>query len=249
MLIDNKPIEEYQFFKAMIAIPCVEAIYLTGSRARGDHHERSDIDLTISCPLATPQQWEQIKDIARSNQETLLRVDPVCLEHITSKGHRDVVLHKRQLLYLKTYGGPSIIEERKSAFFDIWSEKLDGWMAHMPAVDAVANETQQKQLIECFQACFDCIWVIVRKSIAIHGMYTNTPLSTFREAYMEGWLENRLLWERMIEDYRLTKQVPMPPHELPRFNQQVPLYLQEMRKTASHVIDIVKPYIHAHAVE
>lgn len=248
MLIDNKPIEEYQFFKAMIAIPCVEAIYLTGSRARGDHNERSDIDLTISCPLATPQQWEQIIEIARNNTETLLRVDPIWLEKITVTGHRNIVIHKRQLLYLKTFGGPSIIEERKSAFFDVWSKKLDSSMATMPAVDVAPNETQQKQIIESFQACFDCIWVIVRKAIAIHGMYTNTPLSSFREAYMEGWLENRLLWERMIEDYRLTT-LPIPLNELPRLNQQVPLYLQEMRKAASQVMAIVKPYIHAHAVE
>jgi predicted nucleotidyltransferase len=38
----------------------VERIILFGSRARGDHHERSDIDLGIACPGASPEEWAAI---------------------------------------------------------------------------------------------------------------------------------------------------------------------------------------------
>ena len=88
---------------------------------------------------------------------------------------------------------------------------------------------------------------MVRKGIAIHGMHTNTPLTTFREAYMEGWLDNRLLWERMLEDYHLSK-LPQPPDILLPIYQRMPTYIAEIKKTADKMLTIIKPYIHAHVI-
>jgi predicted nucleotidyltransferase len=244
MRIDGKPIEAYRFFQDIVALPCVEAIYLIGSRARGDHNERSDIDLAVSCPLASDAEWEHVRTLARSNNETLLRVDPVRLENITAPGFRDFVLHKRQLLYLKTFGGHTIVEERESALFDVLSEKLDGWIAALPSPQDTGTDAGRRQLLDCFHGGFECLWGITRKAIAIHGMHTNTPLSTFREAYMEGWLDNRLLWEAMIEDYHLTRKPPEP-GMFEQLQARLPGYLREMRAAADHVISIIKPYLHA----
>jgi predicted nucleotidyltransferase len=78
----------------------VERIILFGSRARGDHDERSDIDLGIACPGASPEEWAVIWNIV-DEAPTLLNVDLVRLEHIDDAlrqaiEREGVVLYARQ---------------------------------------------------------------------------------------------------------------------------------------------------------
>jgi predicted nucleotidyltransferase len=61
-------------------VPSVERILLFGSRARGDHDERSDIDLAVACPGADDADWARIWLIV-DDAPTLLAVDLVRLEH------------------------------------------------------------------------------------------------------------------------------------------------------------------------
>ena len=61
-------------------VPSVERILLFGSRARGDHDERSDIDLAVACPTADDDDWARIWLIV-DDAPTLLAVDLVRLEH------------------------------------------------------------------------------------------------------------------------------------------------------------------------
>ena len=60
---DIKSIKQYSFFKQLKKLPFVEAIYLYGSRARGDFLEYSDIDLAIVCPNASTEDWFKIEEI------------------------------------------------------------------------------------------------------------------------------------------------------------------------------------------
>ena len=56
--------------------PFVEAIILYGSRARGDHWERSDIDLAVVCPDASIKDWFLLTDVI-DDAPTLLKIDLV----------------------------------------------------------------------------------------------------------------------------------------------------------------------------
>jgi uncharacterized protein len=72
-------LDRYAFIAALAALPFVKAVWLYGSRARGDHYPRSDIDLALEAPGATAAEWEQalgVVDVA----DTLLRVDCVRLD-------------------------------------------------------------------------------------------------------------------------------------------------------------------------
>ncbi|MBI2380301.1 MAG: nucleotidyltransferase domain-containing protein [Gammaproteobacteria bacterium] len=69
----------YQFLERLQALPFVEAIWLYGSRARGDHRPRSDIDLAIVCPAASDRQWQEVLDIVE-NADTLLEIDCLRLD-------------------------------------------------------------------------------------------------------------------------------------------------------------------------
>ena len=58
----------------------VERILLFGSRARGDHDERSDIDLAVACPAADAGDWAKILLLV-DDAPTLLPIDLVRFEH------------------------------------------------------------------------------------------------------------------------------------------------------------------------
>lgn len=70
---------QYKFIDSLKELPFIKAIYLFGSRARGDHTKKSDIDLAIDCPNASAQDWDQIMDIVE-NADTLLKIDVVELK-------------------------------------------------------------------------------------------------------------------------------------------------------------------------
>ena len=60
--------------------PAVERVWLFGSRARGDHFERSDIDLAIEAPSMDDSDWVRIKLEFEDEAPTLLLIDLVRIE-------------------------------------------------------------------------------------------------------------------------------------------------------------------------
>ncbi|MBF0370116.1 MAG: nucleotidyltransferase domain-containing protein [Magnetococcales bacterium] len=83
----------------LAALPHVERVILFGSRARGDHDERADIDLAVACPNASESQWSDIWHLT-DQAPTLLEIDlvrlegaqPKLLENVQNEG---VVLYER----------------------------------------------------------------------------------------------------------------------------------------------------------
>jgi predicted nucleotidyltransferase len=74
--------QKYSFIRTLSELPFIEKIILYGSRSRGDHRDRSDIDLAIECPKATNTQWiMQIMKIIE-NADTLLKIDCVRLDEL-----------------------------------------------------------------------------------------------------------------------------------------------------------------------
>lgn len=72
---------DYRFIHDLKALPCVKAVYLFGSRARGDGGPRSDIDLAIQLNAhREPNDWRKVVDIIEG-ADTLLEIDCVDLDH------------------------------------------------------------------------------------------------------------------------------------------------------------------------
>ncbi|AEY02312.1 DNA polymerase beta domain-containing protein [Oceanimonas sp. GK1] len=78
-MTESIPLKHYHFLGELVSLPFVEAVYLFGSRARGDHRERSDIDLAVFCPKASAQDWLQVLAIVE-RADTLLTIDCVRLD-------------------------------------------------------------------------------------------------------------------------------------------------------------------------
>ena len=95
---------QYKFFDQLKSIPCVEAIYLFGSRARRDNRKRSDIDIAINCPSASDKDWNQILDIIES-ADTLLKIDCVRLDQLSdSNSLKANIIQESKTIYKKHAG-------------------------------------------------------------------------------------------------------------------------------------------------
>jgi predicted nucleotidyltransferase len=77
-------ITQADFFKKLMKLPFVSRVILYGSRARGSNRERSDIDLAIDCPQASPADWLALSDLIEDNKDTLLNVDYVRYDELSS---------------------------------------------------------------------------------------------------------------------------------------------------------------------
>ncbi len=65
-------------------LPSVEGVLLFGSRARGDAHPRSDVDLAVQGSSITPAEWQMILDWVEQ-AETLLPLDCIWLNEADSQ--------------------------------------------------------------------------------------------------------------------------------------------------------------------
>ena len=68
----------------------VKRILLFGSRARGDHQERSDIDLAVECPDVSVREWQAVLDIIEE-APTLLPIDCIRLETASEDLKRSIL--------------------------------------------------------------------------------------------------------------------------------------------------------------
>ncbi|MBF0444789.1 MAG: nucleotidyltransferase domain-containing protein [Magnetococcales bacterium] len=83
----------------LATLPYVEKVILYGSRARGDHEERSDIDLAVLCPNAKEKQWTEIwlyiEDAPTLYSIDIVRLDEVNRELQENVAREGVVLYER----------------------------------------------------------------------------------------------------------------------------------------------------------
>jgi uncharacterized protein len=75
----------------------VQRVVLFGSRAVGDHDERSDFDIAVSAPDLAPDRWSQLRDSV-AHARTLYRLSVTLLESMPER-LRDSVLSQGITLY------------------------------------------------------------------------------------------------------------------------------------------------------
>ena len=81
-------------------MPVVESVILYGSRARGTHRERSDIDLAVVCPAASSRDWLDMTNII-DEAPTLLKIDLVLYGEMQNEFRNEIdregiVLYERE---------------------------------------------------------------------------------------------------------------------------------------------------------
>lgn len=91
----------YRFMERLKTLSFIEAIYLYGSRARGEQSSRSDIDLAIQCPSASQRDWLRVLEIVEE-ADTLFEIDCVRLDELHDGDRlKQRILKQRKTLYQK----------------------------------------------------------------------------------------------------------------------------------------------------
>jgi predicted nucleotidyltransferase len=70
--------------RRLASFPHVRRVVLFGSRARGGHDDRSDVDLAVEVPSAGAREWDELGGIVEET-ETLLDIDLVRLDRASDE--------------------------------------------------------------------------------------------------------------------------------------------------------------------
>lgn len=81
-------------------VSTINKIILFGSRAVGDHSDRSDIDLAFVAPNMTSEEWTKIYFTIEDELDTLLRLDLVKYEDASEDLKREIKQHGK-VIYTK----------------------------------------------------------------------------------------------------------------------------------------------------
>lgn len=228
----EKKFTEYDFFKHLTALPYIEAIYVYGSRMRGDADKRSDLDLAISCPEATEEEWQHIMSIIE-RAVFLLRVDCRRMDTLPDDAFKEYLLRTRVPVYVRN----------PFDFYDrLWQEIKPALHDFRTSLSEPANPQADYfyPAILQFRTTFWSFFRFLRRYLLIYqGIRTNTPVASLREAYVSGLIEDRPLWEELIQS-RIRSDIGCTVELANTLMERLPTYLAAMEQTTDILLEKIR---------
>ena len=188
---DRNDLRRYDFFQQISCLPFVDKIVLFGSRARGDHHDRSDIDLAVFCDQASDEEWQQVLDCLREDRiDTLLKVDCVRFER-SNAALKEHIMIEGKVLYEKNR--PTTIERPKNRKEPIKMSE-----------NKLANHLSNSQ--RCLQRLDDAISQPLDEDMfmldaVVHRF--NIAFELLMDTLLEYCVESDLLPKERVKEYEL----------------------------------------------
>lgn len=216
-------ITSHHFFKQLSKLAFIDAIWLYGSRARGEQNERSDIDLAIICPKANEADWRQVRDIIEA-ADTLLEIDYVRFDELAEDDPlRENILDDKQVLYSREslpnwYENYVVLGQALARLEEMMHEPED------------RNSYVKDATIQRFELAVELMWKCLKKICQAEGYETNSPKNTLQKAYSIGLLDDEKVWLDMLVDRNLTSHT-YKKHLADEIYQKAKLYYVVMQKT------------------
>lgn len=171
-----------------------DRVVLYGSRARGDHRARSDIDLAVygAPPESRIRFMEALEELP-----TLLDFDLVYITDSTDAALREsierdgvILMDKFQEKYDKLVKAVSRLEESLAEY------------------EAYPLETVRDGVIQRFEFCTELAWKTLREYLLDQG-YTNinSPKSVMRQGYADGVLDQEQAWIALLDARNQTAHI------------------------------------------
>jgi nucleotidyltransferase substrate binding protein (TIGR01987 family) len=187
-----KQLKSYLFFKKMCQLDFIDEIWLFGSRARGDNQERSDIDLALICPRATPSDWRLVMEIV-NNADTFLKIDCVRFQQNTlTPAFYNNILKDKKVVYMKEF---------------VWKESFDTLGHALARLKDVLSHAEIDELdylrdasIQRFEFTIELFWKVLKKILAYEKVATGTPRDTLSKAYQYHLIQDEDVWLSMLDD-------------------------------------------------
>lgn len=195
---DYSIITDKKFFQTLKSLDFIEKIYLFGSRAIGNHTERSDIDLAIDCPEANSTQWQTVADVI-DQADTLLKIDYVRYDKINDAEFLKAINTHKVCLYQKGKD----MQDRANQSLTLLGKALHKLNAIM---DTPLDEQDYvlDAAIQRFEFVIELFWKTLKHLLREHGIETALPKQAVQEAYAAGWLDDETVWLNMMNDRNVT---------------------------------------------
>lgn len=170
-------------------------IVLFGSRARGDHRERSDVDLAV---YGLPQSaWSAFED-AVDALPTLLTFDLVDMTQPISEELRANI--ERDGIDLMTKFNDKY--EKYCNAVERLSDAATNFRFSMPEI---AQDIMRDAIIQRFEFSAELAWKTMREYLIEEGVSVPaTPKGVVREAYAAGLISDEQIWSDLLRDRNLT---------------------------------------------
>jgi nucleotidyltransferase substrate binding protein (TIGR01987 family) len=182
----------YKFLKKLQELSFIDEIWLFGSRARGDHGDRSDIDIAILCPKATESDWRMIEDII-NNADTLLKVDCIRFDklNVEDKFYNNILKDKK-VIYMKNF-------QWKDNFYTLGNaiNRLKEVLEHK---DLENIEFLRDATIQRFEFTIELFWKLLKKVLLHEKIEATTPRDTLNKAYQYRLINDENIWLKMLDD-------------------------------------------------
>jgi nucleotidyltransferase substrate binding protein (TIGR01987 family) len=123
---------------------------------------------------------------------------------------------------------------------EVFKERLETYrraLERFAAALAMPQDTEKFYLDTAahrFIYCYELTWKSLRRMLRMRGIQANSPVMAFRHAYAEGWLENKALYEKMIEDRNIVTHEYFEEKAVEVYA-RLPNYLHEMQKLATRM--------------
>ena len=169
-------------------------ILLYGSRARGDHRERSDIDIAV---IGMAPEWQDKFRECIDTLPTLLNFDIVFVSTQTDKSLMDNIekdgiplMGNLNEKYLKLKQAVLRLQEGVEEY------------------NSSRSETVRDGVIQRFEFCTELAWKSTREYLLDQG-YTeiSSPKSVMRQAYADRLISDDALWVSLLNDRNLTSHI------------------------------------------
>ncbi|HLD95206.1 MAG TPA: HI0074 family nucleotidyltransferase substrate-binding subunit [Alphaproteobacteria bacterium] len=194
----------YQFLEKLKSLDFIEEIWLFGSRARGDYHERSDIDLAIVCPKATGFDWMKITDIIE-DADTLLKIDCIRFDTLQNQVKlRNNILKFKKVIYIK---GKMMEEIYWKDYFHTLGQAIDRLKDVLNNPDIQGVDYMQDAAIQRFEFVTELFWKVLKKVLAYEKVEATTPRDVLKKSYQFKLIDDEDIWLAILTDRNLTSHV------------------------------------------
>ncbi|MBI5447140.1 MAG: nucleotidyltransferase substrate binding protein [Gammaproteobacteria bacterium] len=195
-------IEKFSFFQRLKKLPFVDEIWGYGSRARGDHQARSDIDLAMVCPQASSEEWKNIQDILEE-ADTLLKIDCVRFD----------ILPKGSEFWCNIMRDKKVLFRREKKMVKKIQEKMVFLKRALLKLEEMINEPVDKKRaqidssIQRFEFTFELFWKTLRLLLEEQGQQAAFPKEVLKFAYQGKLIHHQQRWLDMLKDRNETSHV------------------------------------------
>ena len=180
----------------------IRKVILFGSRARGDYHKTSDVDLAIVSDFDIRATLLAAFEASRLP----FMFDVVLYGGQHNQRLRDAIDREGKLLLCVEGGRIAVTIEQIRLKKENYHHAFMRLQAALRK-DADVDDMYLDATIQRFEFCFELAWKLMKAVLEYDGIEANSPRSCIREGWKQGLISNAEVWLEMMEKRNLSSHM------------------------------------------